>query len=500
MTTATKQINNVALYLRKSRDESNGMEDVLAKHEQLLTEFVQSKGWTYTIYKEIGSSDSLDARPQMMQLLDDVEDGKYDAVVVVDFDRLSRGDQLDQAIIQRTFRKSNTLIITPTRQYDLNDEQNEMFLGIEALFARYEYRTITRRLQRGKRGGAKAGKWTNGKPPFPYIYDKDSKQVLVDEEKRPVYELIKQKVLAGVPCYQVAIDLNKMGIPSPSGKHWTEVTVNRTITSEVHLGRVVYGKTSGDYHKKKANKNPLRKNDRADWIVAEGTHEPLKTMEEHARILEALERRKIIPKKARASVYALSGVVRCGSCGYGHGFYTKENGKLMLKPCVHRDPLGNKCKNKGIDAAVLYQAVGSAVEEQIEQIMSARPEQGEQPNLNPMLEAKRQELAVLEAGTERIQDMYVMGIIDKAQLADRMAAHNEKIRAKRNEIATLEQTAGLGRLQDEERLERLQELKRVWFDSAIPDSEKNRVVKQIVEKIIYTRPTVQDVNIQVVLL
>jgi DNA invertase Pin-like site-specific DNA recombinase len=494
------EIKDVAIYLRKSRDESNGEEDVLAKHERLLVDFVTARGWNYTIYKEIGSSDSLDARPQMMKLLDDVDDGYYQAVVVVDFDRLSRGDQLDQATIQRIFRKANTKIVTPLREYDLNDEQNEIFLGIESLFARYEYRMITRRLQRGKRGGAKQGKWTNGKPPYPYYYDRETKLVLVDEPKREIYNLIKQQVLDGVPCYQVAVELNRMGVPSPSGKHWSEVAIQRTVTSEVHLGRVVYGKTSGCYHKEKREKNPLKKNDRKDWIVEEGSHEPLKTPEEHARILEALERRRIIPKKARQSVYPLSGLIRCASCGYAHGFYQKENGRLMLKPCVHRDPLGNKCKNKGISASIIYEAVDSAIEAEIGSIMSASPEQAERPNLNPLLETKREELTALEAGMDRTQDLFIMGRLTREQVKERLEQHDELIRTKRNEIAQLEEMSGIGKLKDEERLERLQELKQAWHELDLADKEKNRIVKQIIDRIVYKRPTENEVDIQVLFL
>jgi site-specific DNA recombinase len=84
-------IKEVAIYLRKSRDETGGQEDVLAKHEALLLEYASKNNLKYSIYKEIGGSEYIEGRPQMVRLLEDVEQDLYDAVLVVDIDRLTRG-------------------------------------------------------------------------------------------------------------------------------------------------------------------------------------------------------------------------------------------------------------------------------------------------------------------------------------------------------------------------------------------------------------------------
>lgn len=68
----------------------------------------------------------------------EVEAGEYDAVLVMDIDRLGRGDMQEQGLILNAFRASDTKIITPSKTYDLNDESDELMTEIQTLFARQE--------------------------------------------------------------------------------------------------------------------------------------------------------------------------------------------------------------------------------------------------------------------------------------------------------------------------------------------------------------------------
>ena len=64
----------------------------MLKHDTALTDLARQNTWRYVIYREIGSSDRIEFRPEFKRLLSDVENDFYDAVVVVDYDRLSRSD------------------------------------------------------------------------------------------------------------------------------------------------------------------------------------------------------------------------------------------------------------------------------------------------------------------------------------------------------------------------------------------------------------------------
>ena len=120
---------DAAVYLRKSRmEEGLATDEVLAKHQKTLYDYAAAHCiHILAEYPEVVSGESLYARPQMLRLLQDVEDGKYDAVMCMDLDRLSRGRMKDQGIILDAFRDSNTLIITPEKIYNLSDEIDEEY-------------------------------------------------------------------------------------------------------------------------------------------------------------------------------------------------------------------------------------------------------------------------------------------------------------------------------------------------------------------------------------
>lgn len=149
-----RKMNNVAIYLRKSREEEiETREETLARHERILNDYcVANKLNIAKTYKEVVSGESIEKRPRMKELLNDVENGLYDGVVVVELERLSRGNQIDQAEILEIFKKSKTKIYTLNKVYDLSSENefDEEFFEFGLFMSRREYKIIKRRLQRGK--------------------------------------------------------------------------------------------------------------------------------------------------------------------------------------------------------------------------------------------------------------------------------------------------------------------------------------------------------------
>ena len=115
---------NVAIYLRKSREEiDETREETLKRHENILFDYCSRNNLNIVkTYREIVSGESIEKRPQMQLLLDDVKNKLYDGVVVVELERLSRGNQIDQAEILEIFKKSKTKIYTLNKVYDLSSE------------------------------------------------------------------------------------------------------------------------------------------------------------------------------------------------------------------------------------------------------------------------------------------------------------------------------------------------------------------------------------------
>ena len=116
-------MQSYAIYLRKSRAdieaEAKGEGETLARHHAQLMELARRRDLNVThIYKEIVSGENIAARPQMQLLLADISENKYDGVIVMEIERLARGDTIDQGVVAQAFKSTDTKIITPTKTYD----------------------------------------------------------------------------------------------------------------------------------------------------------------------------------------------------------------------------------------------------------------------------------------------------------------------------------------------------------------------------------------------
>ena len=96
------------IYLRKSRAdleaEMHGEGETLKRHQDILLALAKKMNLSIgKIYSEIVSGETIAARPVMQQLLSEVEQGLWDGVLVMEVERLARGDTVDQGIVAQTF-------------------------------------------------------------------------------------------------------------------------------------------------------------------------------------------------------------------------------------------------------------------------------------------------------------------------------------------------------------------------------------------------------------
>ena len=97
------------MYLRKSRKddelESATIEETLARHERTLLALAHKLDITIDkIYREVVSGETIAARPMMQQMLNDMESGNCDGVLVMEVERLARGNTMDQGFVSQAFQ------------------------------------------------------------------------------------------------------------------------------------------------------------------------------------------------------------------------------------------------------------------------------------------------------------------------------------------------------------------------------------------------------------
>ena len=149
-------LDHVIMYLRKSRSDNAdlSLQEVLARHERQLQEFA---GKEYgvplpesQIYREVVSGETIADRPVMSAIMSLLETGGVQGVLVIEPQRLSRGDMEDCGHLINVFRYTDTKVITPAKTYDLTEEYDRKFFEME-LTRGNDYLEYTKRiLNRGR--------------------------------------------------------------------------------------------------------------------------------------------------------------------------------------------------------------------------------------------------------------------------------------------------------------------------------------------------------------
>ena len=270
---------DVSVYLRKSRLEA-GLDtaEVLAKHQKTLYNYAASHGiHILEEYPEVVSGESLYARPQMLRLLQDVEDGKYDAVLCMDLDRLSRGRMKDQGIILDAFRESNTLIITPEKVYNLSDEIDEEYAELKTFMSRREYKIITKRLRRGLQMSIQDGCYVANAP---YGYRKtvvDRKPTLeIYEPEAKFVRMMFELYAKGYGCVAVARHVNALGARPHRSAEFSRNSVAKILRNPTYIGKIVWNQKK--HIRKGAQGNPKHVTiyqPRDQWTITDGLHPPI---------------------------------------------------------------------------------------------------------------------------------------------------------------------------------------------------------------------------------
>ena len=237
-------------YLRKSRFDRDyaelSIEETLKRHEAILDKLASDRGYHIAkTYYEVVSGESIAARPEIQKMLNEVSAGLYTGVLVVDLERLARGNGADQAYISQVFQFSGTKIITPMKDYDPSNEFDEEYFEFGLFMSRREYKTITRRLIRGRDSSATEGKYIGSIAPYGYRRVKLPNEKGYSLEPHPDEAEVIKKIFDMYTHYSgtkvIANYLNDHGVPTRHGDLWTYATISNIITNPIYMGKIRRG-------------------------------------------------------------------------------------------------------------------------------------------------------------------------------------------------------------------------------------------------------------------
>ena len=315
----------ILMYLRKSRsdDPTLTVEEVLMRHERILNEWVERNLPRpidqKNIFREIVSGEQLDTRPEMMKILKLIESPKIKAILVVEPQRLSRGDLEDCGRLIKLLRYTNTKVITPQKTYDIADEYDRDSFERE-LKRGNEYLEYTKKiLKRGKIQSVKDGNYLGSVPPFGYdkiiIYDGKKKcpTLKINEEEAKIVRYIFEEYLNDKGVATICMQLARMGWRTRSGKVWERSTLYGILNNVLYAGKVKYGHHKYVYDVQDYEVKTKRK--RSDeYLIADGKHEGIITWEMFQQCAEKLQQTQP-PKERNKLTNPLASLLYCGECG-----------------------------------------------------------------------------------------------------------------------------------------------------------------------------------------
>ena len=466
-------MNNVALYLRKSRDEDNESRDItLARHEKMLREYCERNDLIIKkIYKEVVSGESISARFEMQKLLIDVKAGLFDAVVVIELERLSRGNQADQAEILEVFKKTGTKIHTLTKIYDLasDNEIDEEFFEFGLFMSRREYKVICRRLLRGRISALLEGYYTGSVLPFGFSKEKQGKGFVLipDDKEADVVRIIFNKYVSGDGLTEIAHQLNACGLMQRNGKEWQPQRIREVLKNQTYIGMLHV------------------KNAKIDEEWTKGKHEPLIEPEIFAQAQRRLTSKAPNVRRSLKIINPLASLVRCSECG--SSMVMKVNGaKVRYLSCNTLNCKNHSSKFDDVESQLLLELSEAlrGFQKYIDD-NSSRIElkASERANLAVRIDA---EIKKKDAMLERCCELLEEGIYTKEKYLSRVKILEDELNGL---LATRQQ---LNDDKDEQEMESiktgipiLERCIRKYHEMSI--EAKNEILRSLIEKIEYNK-------------
>lgn len=486
-----------AIYLRKSRaDRELLTEDVLQRHEATLLELAKARGYAIgKIYREVVSGETLAARPQMQALLAEVESGVYEGVLVVEVERLARGNTIDQGIVSQAFKLSNTLIITPSKVYNPANEFDEEYFEFGLFMSRREYKTINRRLSAGRLASCREGKYAGGTTPYGYDKirlkgQKGWKLVPIPQEVEVVKEIYRL-YLSNEPksgLQGIANRLTDAGIPSRANKPWTATQIKYILTNDVYIGKIHWQRTPEIKKSKDGNIIKIR-HKAENYHIFDGLHDAVIDEDIFKTVQQKINSRKKTPdNNARPLQNPFAGVLVCSVCGKPMKRRPYDKRRPGHQPSFVCPTHG--CPTVGAPVDIVEKKILDGIEKWFETYRFSPVSEEIQPSYNTaQIEACRKKIDTLHQQLGKTFTLLEQGIYDKETFLSRQNYLKSAIDENLNRINTLETEDKVKRLRydfNATLVYQLETLLTVW--DTLPDARaKNKLIKALFHKIIYTK-------------
>lgn len=493
------QNGTYAIYLRKSREdiesEKYGEGETLARHEKILTTLAEKRNLHISkIYREVVSGETISERKEMQKLLKDVENEKWAGVLVVEVERLARGDTADQGRVSKVFKYSHTKIITPVKTYDPDNEFDEEYFEFGLFMSRREYKTINRRLQRGREISVSEGKFVGNIAPFGYdrVKLKNSKgyTLSINQDEAPIVkEIFRLYTFESNTINSVVKQLNNMNLKPRISNEWTISSVKDILSNPTYIGKIVWNRRK----QKKKTKNGhliISRPRNQEYLIYDGLHEPIVDNKTWELVQE--KRKQNAPKVKRDSIIKnpLVELVFCEKCGkpMQRRPYTKSNKPATLI-CSN-----SKCNNISSKLYIVENKIIEALKIWLENYkVDYEVKDNSNTENNKLIEksivSAKKELERENTKLDKIYDFLENGIYSKDEFINRSKTIKENIVNLESKLSEYNELLNKNTEIQNEKETMIPKLENVidLYDKLKTAEDKNILLKSIIARVTYLK-------------
>jgi DNA invertase Pin-like site-specific DNA recombinase len=347
------------LYERLSRDdELQGESNSIFHQKQLLEEYARRNGFLRpTHFTDDGISGTRFDRPGFTAMMEEVEAGHVEAVIVKDMSRLGR-DYLKVGQIMEILRQKNVRLIAVNDGVD-SARNDDDFTPFRNIMNEFFVRDTSRKIKSVFKAKGMSGKHLTGTVIYGYLWaDEKRERWIVDKEAAAVVRRIFAMTMEGHGPYQIAQQLttDKVEIPAvhlarygegvnknKSFKDiygWGSSTIVNILKKREYLGHTVNFKTRKHFKDKKSHYV-----DESEWTIFENTHEAIIDQETFDNVQRIRGNVRRYPD-GWGETHPLTGLMYCADCGGKMYVHRTNNGKRIPQYTCSRYskvPVGTLC-------------------------------------------------------------------------------------------------------------------------------------------------------------
>lgn len=325
---------NGGLYIRLSvQDGDKAESNSIVNQKELLDMFIEKNENInfYNYYIDDGYSGSNFDRPAFKRMVQDINSGVVNTVIVKDLSRLGRNYIGVGKCIEKIFLPNKVRFISVCNNIDSFENPKsleDISFPLKNLINETYCKDISDKIKTSLEVLKRNGKYIGACPPFGYVKENENKHhLIIDDAAATVVKLIFELCESGLGNTLIAKELNDRCILTPSeynskilknipsgnkiNKEWSASMIGKILDNRVYCGDLVQNKShniSYKVHKR------IQNND-SDYIIVENTHEPIIEKQRFFDIQELRKGRKFNWNKRVEDIDIFNGIVFCSNCG-----------------------------------------------------------------------------------------------------------------------------------------------------------------------------------------